>query len=74
MKAAQARLPKIGDVRWERPTADATSGHFMPKEPQRCTVVYVHTEHLWYTVQFESGARESYKVPRTKSAGGDDDV
>ena len=68
----RAQLPKVGDVRWERPTVDASPGHTMPNEPQRCVVVEVRREHFWYTVQFENGTRESYKLPRLKprSQGG----
>lgn len=68
----RAQLPKVGDVRMESPTADATSGHYVIKEKQRCVVVDVRPEHLWYTVEFENGIRESYKLPRLKprSQGG----
>jgi hypothetical protein len=34
-------------------------------------VVDVRPEHLWYTVEFENGFRESYKVPQVKPVGGD---
>ena len=70
IEGARALLPKIGDVRWERPTADATTGHFYPKARQKCVVVDVHAEHLWYTVQFENGIKESYKVPQPTDGGG----
>lgn len=66
-------LPKLGDRRWEIPTIDDTIGHYREKAPQRCVVVDVRPEHLWHTVEFENGFRESYKVPklRTPSPGGD---
>jgi hypothetical protein len=60
-------LPKVGDVRMERPTIDETTtvkGSVFQNAPQRCVVVAVHPGHLWYTVQFENGIRESYKVPK----------
>lgn len=62
----RAQLPKLGEVRMEIPTVDQTAGHYLAKVPQRCVVVDVRPEHLWYTVEFENGIRESYKVPRTK--------
>jgi hypothetical protein len=73
VESAQALLPKIGDVRWERPTIDESTpsrGSVMLNPPQRCVVVEVNAEHLWYTVQFENGIRESYKVPRIKAGDG----
>lgn len=73
---ARAQLPKIGDVRMERPTIDETTpsrGTYMPVKPQRCVVVEVNQAHLWYTVEFDNGFRESYKVPRLKG-GGDENV
>lgn len=73
LEQAQALLPKVGEVRWERPTADETSGMSIPKARQKCVVVDVRPEHLWYTVQFENGIKESYKVPRPKTGGGGSD-
>lgn len=71
VRAAMAELPKIGDVRWERPTVDSGMGHMdILHKPQKCIVVDVRPEHLWYTVQFENGIRESYKVPRYEPEGG----
>lgn len=70
VESARAQLPKIGDARWESPTIDeitTTRGTCMPVKPQRCVVVEVNEEHLWYTVKFENGFRESYKVPRVKA-------
>lgn len=69
VKTAQDLLPKVGERRWERPTIDETSGHNLAfnRQPQRCTVVEVNAEHLWYTVQFDNGIRESYKVPKYKT-------
>lgn len=63
---ARLLLPKVGDKRMERPTISETTssiGSIQQNEPQRCVVVLVHPGHLWYTVQFENGIRESYKVP-----------
>lgn len=72
VKTAQELLPKVGEQRWERPTICAeSSGHTVfNNPPKRCTVVEVHPEHLWYTVQFENGIRESYKVPKVRPASG----
>ena len=66
MNKAKARrqLPRIGEHRMETPTIDSTYGYHCTKTPQRCVVVDVRPVHLWYTVQFENGIRESYKVPR----------
>lgn len=66
---AQELLPKVGDQRWEIPTVLMDGQGNNPK-PQRCIVTDVRPEHLWYTVQFENGFRESYKVPSPKPAGG----
>lgn len=62
----QALLPKVGDHRMESPTIDKTMGVGYAKTPQPCVVVEVNEAHLWYTVQFENGIRESYKVPKCK--------
>jgi hypothetical protein len=70
VKTARALLPKIGDYRWEHPTIDETSGAHSVRKPQRCVVVEVNAEHLWYTVQFENGIRESYKMPKVKLTSG----
>ena len=68
---ARAQLPKVGDVRWEVPTIDENSGHVAALKPlQKCVVVDVRPEKLWYTVRFENGIKESYKVPRLTDRGG----
>ena len=59
----QAMLPKVGDKRMEYPTIDETQGNTGSETAQPCMVVAVHPTHFWYTVQFENGIRESYKVP-----------
>lgn len=60
IEEARELLPRVGDKRMEVPTtAEKGDG-----EPRRCTVVKVHTEHLWYMVEFENGVRETYKVPQ----------
>lgn len=70
-KQAQTLLPKVGEHRWERPTVDEGTGHqIYEHQPQRCVVVEVNQEHLWYTVQFENGIRESYKVPKCRPRTG----
>ena len=60
----RAMLPEVGDTRWEIPTVRVDKGS--GPVPQQCRVVEVNRAHLWYTVQFENGFRESYKVPRLK--------
>ena len=71
IEEARAQMPKVGDVRWEIPTIDESSGHVVTlKKPQKCVVVDVRPENLWYTVRFENGIKESYKVPRLKPEGG----
>lgn len=64
------QLPKVGDIRWEIMTIDKTGDIKTAEKPQRCRVIEVNRAHLWYLVQFENGFRESYKLPRPKSAGG----
>lgn len=59
----RALMPKVGDIRMERPTIDGVESQGYGRTPRRCTVVEVNTEHLWYTVEFEDGIRESYKAP-----------
>lgn len=59
----RALMPKVVDIRMERPTIDGLEGQGYGQTPRRCTVVEVNTEHLWYTVEFEDGIRESYKAP-----------
>lgn len=70
MEEVRGLLPEVGDTRWEIPSVRVDQG---PKPvPQQCRVVEVNRAHLWYTVQFENGFRESYKVPKLKpkSQGG----
>jgi hypothetical protein len=56
------KLPKVGDVRMETPTAPQGCTY----APQECVVVYVNEAHLWYRVRFvETGFHECYKVPQT---------
>lgn len=72
LEEARAQLPKLGEVRMERPTIDESTpsrGSIQYTNPQRCVVVDVRPEHLWYTVEFENGIRESYKVPKLRSGG-----
>lgn len=70
IEQARAQLPKVGDVRVETPTIDQTSGIHIAKKPMKGVVVYVNREKLWYTVRFENGTRESYKVPILNTEGG----
>ena len=68
-KEAERLLPKVGDKRREVPTVYLSSGRNEPPTPQPCVVVRVNQAHLWYTVEFENGFRESYKVPRWGGGG-----
>ena len=63
IRTLRAQLPKLGEKRMESPTVDETSGINTPKKPRACVVVYVNRKHCWYTVKFEDGTRESYRVP-----------
>lgn len=71
-KDVQRLLPKVGDRLMEYPTIDEASnaGHHGGMQRQPCTVVAVYPEHLWYTVEFENGIRESYKLPKVKPTNG----
>lgn len=64
----RATLPRVGDELMRKPTY--YYGFYSKKEPiveQPCVVVYVHSEHLWYSVQFKkSGIINSYKLPDIK--------
>lgn len=63
---ARSLLPKVGDVRHEVPAEGktGTTPGLTKGEPQKCTVVEVNPDRLWYRVQFESGFFECYKVPK----------
>ena len=61
---ARRLLPKVGERRREVPTISRENGYNEKHQP--CVVVAVNEVHLWYTVQFESGLRETYKVPRAE--------
>lgn len=64
VEEARSLLPKIGDTCWEVPTVNLDKGSTPPL--QRCTVVEVNRDHLWYMVESEDGIRESYKAPKLK--------
>lgn len=63
-------LPRVGDVRMEHFTIDKHGGIADVDKPQRCVVVEVNREHMWYRVQFENGFTECYKVPKLSQSGG----
>lgn len=57
----RALLPKVGDRVMERPF---TFQGETDTSKRPCTVVEVHPDRFWYTVEFDNGLRESYKLPR----------
>jgi hypothetical protein len=64
IEQAQSLLPKVGDKRMES-IAGKNSIELLP--PQKCVVVEVNREKLWYRVLFETGFCECYKVPKGKT-------
>lgn len=58
----RAMLPQLVEQRMETPTLRKMQG-FPDGHKQPCKVVYINAEHLYYTVEFRNGVRESYKVP-----------
>lgn len=61
---AMSLLPKVGDVRIERPVV--SDKNYRP-DPAECVVVEVHPTELWYRVRFtDTGFCECYKVPTLK--------
>lgn len=59
---ARNMLPKVGDVRMEIPYLP----HHIAPEPEKCVVIEVNRDHLYYRVRFTgSGSVECYKVPPT---------
>ena len=65
----RALLPKVGDRLMEHPTTLIPGVGSSVPPARACTVVYVNADHCWYTVEFDSGLRESYKLPKTKLQG-----
>lgn len=64
VEQVRAMLPNVGDRMRKVPVS--TSDKMQKVAPAWCTVIYVNTAHLWYTVQFQGAGtrfRESYKVP-----------
>lgn len=60
IKDAAKLLPKVGDIRKER----MTLGELVITVPmQRCVVVEVNEERLWYRVRYDSGICECFKWP-----------
>ena len=50
--------PKIGERLMRKPEL----GYDNIPDPIPCTVVYVNKAHVFYTVQFDAGYRQSYKL------------
>ena len=70
-EAVRALLPNVGDELIEKPHLHKSLGIGNPR-PQKCVVVYVNREHLWYKVRFNNGTYECYKAPSIieKNRGG----
>lgn len=63
-EALQAQLPKVGDIVHRTPTLHKSLGQC--RAAAKCcrgVVTYVHEDHLWYTVRFDGGYSESFKLP-----------
>lgn len=58
-------MPNVGDKLMLIPTVYTSGYKREARFPRPCVVTYVHREHLWYTVRFEYGVYESYKLPQT---------
>jgi hypothetical protein len=66
IKDAAKLLPKVGDIRKEKMTLTDT---IVSIPAQRCVVVEVNEERLWYRVRFDStGTCECYKWPVRRRA------
>lgn len=68
-EACMALLPNVGDELIRKPNVNDYTGCKRPR-PQKCTVVYVNREHLWYRVQFFDGTYDCFKVPYIEPRGG----
>lgn len=68
VEEVRAQLPRVGDRLIERPIKGKANGICSSAE-QPCTVVFVNTDKLWYTVQFDSGYRETFKLPKGEGGG-----
>lgn len=62
VEALMRTMPQVGERLKKKPHRLKNDDRG-PIIPRPCTVVYVHPEHLWYTVRFDSGMMECYKVP-----------
>ena len=62
----RAELPKVGDVLNKKPVLH-NNAQISPPQEQSCKVVYVNEEHLWYTVAFPCGYKQSYKLPEVEA-------
>lgn len=60
LEQARSLLPAVGDKRMERISGKDSAEQL---KPQKCVVVEVNPERLWYRVRFEAGFCECYKVP-----------
>ncbi len=64
----QKQLPKVGDIRLETMTI---SDRWDTVRPEKCTVVEVRPDRLWYRVRFHrTGTCECYKLPISERMAG----
>ena len=63
-------LPEVGTRLVKTPHLHKSLGIETPR-PQLCTVIQVNRAHRVYTVQFDNGLRESFKVPEGGRQGRD---
>lgn len=70
IRELRKRMPRVGDVRMETMTMD---DRVYAVRPEKCVVVEVNEERLWYRVRFErTGTCECYKLPmKSRSEGYD---
>ena len=63
MKEAYKMMPTVGTRLMRVPAYKVPTEKHVPPQPERCTVIYVNAEHLWYLVKFDRGGwTEGYKA------------
>jgi hypothetical protein len=56
------QLPKVGD-RLSRCPHFMRTGNENLSKPTPCTVIFVNQEHLFFTVEYDGGGTECFKLP-----------